>query len=78
MIMRLKRNFATFPVGSFLHFEPSTASDVAPGDIVLAGIDDAQLFLHVVKADGELTDFGCICGERRNIRYRATAATSEL
>lgn len=76
--MRLKQAFGTFSAGAILEFECANSAGVRPGDIVLTGLDDEALFPHMVTINGDLTPFGYITGERRHIRYRATAVISPI
>lgn len=76
--MRLNRAFGPYPAGAILQFEPATSGSVRPGDVVLSGLDDEDLFPHLVTDSGDLTPFGYINGERQHIRYRAIAVTTQI
>ena len=76
--MRLRQAFGPYPPGVTLLFAPATSSDVRPGDMVLAGLNDEDLLPHLITDSGGVTPFGYIVGERSNIRYRAIAVTTPI
>lgn len=73
LVMKLKREFGQYEAGAIAWFAPASSEDVHTNDFVLCGLNDDDLFPHFVTATGELTSFGCIIGERCNIRYKAVA-----
>lgn len=68
--MQLKRAFGSYRAGSILLFEAATSNDVLPNDVVLCGLNEKELFPHIVMPDGDLSSFGYIVGELCNIRYK--------
>jgi|GEM_PF-4430657 len=78
LTMQLRCSFGPYQAGSVLWFMRATQKEVSAGDVVLCGLNEEELFPHLVLPNGELSNFGFIVGEHENIRYKTimiTAAT---